>query len=32
LFAEEKFKAPPMSLEAALAEATRDYRPGRMAE
>lgn len=29
LFAEEKFKEPAMTLEALLAEATRDYRPGR---
>lgn len=30
LFAEEKWKTPPMTLEAALAEKTRDYRPGRV--
>ena len=29
LFAEEGFKAPPLALEDLLAEATRDYRPGR---
>lgn len=29
LFAEEKWKSPPMTLEAVLAEASRDYRPGR---
>ncbi|MEM9705308.1 MAG: penicillin acylase family protein [Pseudomonadota bacterium] len=32
LFAERKFRSPPLSLEAALAEATRDYRPGRIPE
>ena len=30
LFAEEKWKTPPMTLEALLAEATADYRPGRV--
>ena len=29
LFAQEKFKRPPMTLEGVLAEATRDYRPGK---
>jgi acyl-homoserine-lactone acylase len=29
LFAEEKFKRPPMELDALLMEATRDYRPGK---
>ena len=29
LFAEEQWKTPPLTLEAALAEKTRDYRPGR---
>lgn len=29
LFAAEQWKTPPMTLDAALAEATRDYRPGR---
>ncbi len=29
LFAAEQFKQPPMTLEPLLAEATRDYRPGR---
>jgi penicillin amidase/acyl-homoserine-lactone acylase len=29
LFAEEQWKTPPMKLDALLAEATRDYRPGR---
>jgi len=29
LFAAEKWKSPPMTLKAALAEATREYRPGR---
>lgn len=29
LFAEEQFKAPAMTLDALLTEATRDYRPGR---
>lgn len=29
LFAEEEWKTPAMTLEAVLAEATRDYRPGR---
>ncbi len=29
LFAEEQWKAPAMTLESVLAEATRDYRPGR---
>ncbi|MFZ5615764.1 MAG: penicillin acylase family protein, partial [Pseudomonadota bacterium] len=29
LFAEEQWKTPAMTLEEALAEATRDYRPGR---
>ncbi len=28
IFAAEKFKQPPMTLEGVLAEATRDYRPG----
>lgn len=28
LFADEKFKSPPMTLEGVLAEATADYRPG----
>jgi penicillin amidase/acyl-homoserine-lactone acylase len=31
LFAEEKFKRPPMELDALLKEATRDYRPGKEA-
>lgn len=31
LFAAEQWKTPPMTLEALLAEATADYRPGRMA-
>jgi penicillin amidase/acyl-homoserine-lactone acylase len=30
LFADEKFKEPPMTLEAVLKEASRDYRPGRL--
>jgi len=29
LFAEEKWKSPPMTLDAVMAEATGDYRPGR---
>lgn len=29
IFAVEKFKQPPMTLEGVLAEATRDYRPGK---
>ncbi len=29
LFAEKQFKQPPMTLEGVLAEATRDYRPGK---
>lgn len=29
LFAAEQFKRPPMTLEGVLAEATRDYRPGK---
>lgn len=29
LFAEEEWKSPPMTLDAVLAEASRDYRPGR---
>ena len=29
LFAAEDYKTPPLELEALLAEATRDYRPGR---
>jgi penicillin amidase/acyl-homoserine-lactone acylase len=29
LFAAERWKEPPLTLDAALAEATRDYRPGR---
>jgi penicillin amidase/acyl-homoserine-lactone acylase len=29
LFAEEQWKSPPLTLDATLAEATRDYRPGR---
>lgn len=29
LFADERFRQPPMTLEAVLAEATRDYQPGR---
>ena len=29
LFAAEGFKSPPLDLDALLAEATRDYRPGR---
>jgi penicillin amidase/acyl-homoserine-lactone acylase len=29
LFAAEQFKRPPMELDALLAEATRDYRPGK---
>ena len=29
IFAQEDWKAPPMSLEALLAEATADYRPGK---
>ena len=29
IFAQEKFKRPPMTLEGVLAEATRDYRPGK---
>ena len=28
IFAEERFRSPPMTLEAVLAEATADYRPG----
>ncbi len=31
LFAEEQFKEPPMTLEAEVAEASRDYRPGKPA-
>jgi penicillin amidase/acyl-homoserine-lactone acylase len=31
LFAAEQFKRPPMTLEGVLAEATRDYRPGKEA-
>ncbi len=29
IFAAEKFKQPPMTLDAVVAEATRDYRPGK---
>lgn len=29
IFAKEQFKRPPMTLEGVLAEATRDYRPGK---
>jgi penicillin amidase/acyl-homoserine-lactone acylase len=29
LFAAERFKRPPMTLEGVLAESTRDYRPGK---
>lgn len=32
LFAEEVYRQPPMTLDAVLAQATRDYRPGKSAE